>query len=352
MVDYPPSEVVDMLMILGECRGNFNAAANLYRDRYPARRHPNRSRIKNLTSRARDGNMRRRQRTRQQYGDNDPRVLTLLALVFLNPQYSTREMTLETGIPRSTISYIFRKIKVHPYHITLTQALTQQDKENRVDFCQWAQGQLAIDQNFFKFVMFSDEACFHSSGHLNRHNCHYWSDTNPHWYRQIDHQHQWSLNVWCGIVNGYLIGPHFFDGTLNGEKFFEFLMNDFPQLFDDVDYYTRGRMWFQLDGAPPHFSLRVRQALDGLFPNKWIGRGGFKQWPARSPDITSPDFFLWGYLKDTVYKTAPTTKEDMIQRITNACGNIPRIVLLKSADEFERRIELCIQADGGNFEHL
>ena len=23
----------------------------------------------------------------------------------------------------------------------------------------------------------------------------------------VDHQNRWSLMVWCGIVNGYLIGP-------------------------------------------------------------------------------------------------------------------------------------------------
>jgi len=24
------------------------------------------------------------------------------------------------------------------------------------------------------------------------------------------HQHQWSINVWCGIVNGYIIGPQWY----------------------------------------------------------------------------------------------------------------------------------------------
>ena len=75
-------------------------------------------------------------------------------------------------------------------------------------------------------------------------------------------------------------------------------------------------------------------------------------WPARSPDLTSPDFFLWGYIKHVVFKDAPTTKEDMMERIRNACRAISREVLLKTADEFHKRIVKCIQAEGGNFEHL
>lgn len=38
MDDYTPSELVDMLIILGESRRNYRQAAFLYHDRYPARR--------------------------------------------------------------------------------------------------------------------------------------------------------------------------------------------------------------------------------------------------------------------------------------------------------------------------
>ena len=34
---------------------------------------------------------------------------------------------------------------------------------------------------------------------------------------------------------------------------------------------------------------------------RFIGVGGTVPWPARSPDLTAPDFFLWGYLKQKVY---------------------------------------------------
>lgn len=140
--------------------------------------------------------------------------------------------------------------------------------------------------------------------------------------------------------------------ALNGEGFLDFLRNDLNELLEDVDYQTKRRMWLQMDGAPPHFSRMVREFLNEQFPDKWIGRGRPIPWPSRSPALTSPDFFLWGYIKNVVFKDAPTTKEDMMERIRNACRAIPREVLLKTADEFHKRIVKCIQAEGGNFEHL
>ncbi|KAG8309961.1 hypothetical protein J6590_073086 [Homalodisca vitripennis] len=37
----------------------------------------------------------------------------------------------------------------------------------------------------------------------------------------------------------------------------------------------------------------------------WIGRCGAVEWSAHSPDLSPMDFFLWGYLKDKVYRTKP-----------------------------------------------
>ncbi|KAJ4430987.1 hypothetical protein ANN_19580, partial [Periplaneta americana] len=52
---------------------------------------------------------------------------------------------------------------------------------------------------------------------------------------------------------------------------------------------------FQQDGAPPHFANMVRTFLDEQFPARWIGRGSpYITWPARSPDLTPPDFFPVG----------------------------------------------------------
>ncbi|OXU17757.1 hypothetical protein TSAR_008217 [Trichomalopsis sarcophagae] len=40
MADYSPNEIVDMIIVLGECHNNYNAAAKLYAERFPDSRHP------------------------------------------------------------------------------------------------------------------------------------------------------------------------------------------------------------------------------------------------------------------------------------------------------------------------
>jgi len=121
---------------------------------------------------------------------------------------------------------------------------------------------------------------------------------------------------------------------------------------ENVDLTTRMRMWLQQDGAAPHYALIVRQFLDNTYNERWIARGGPVNWPPRSPDLTSPDFYLWGYLKNAVFQQQPTTRADMRDRIRQACEAIPRATLLRTVQNFYRRVNLCQQAAGGNFEHL
>ncbi|OXU20222.1 hypothetical protein TSAR_015323 [Trichomalopsis sarcophagae] len=109
--------------------------------------------------------------------------------------------------------------------------------------------------------MFSDESTFDSIGHLNRHNSHYLSAINPHWMQQIDNQHRWNINVWCGIING----------NVNSESYLNLIENELPILLEHVDMNTRYRMWLQQDGAPPHYARIVRNFLYYRFPNRWIG---------------------------------------------------------------------------------
>ena len=181
---------------------------------------------------------------------------------------------------------------------------------------------------------------------------HYWSVENPHWLHEVEHQRQWSINVWCGKVGDQLVGPHFFEGKLNGPRYREFLETDLPFLLENVPLAVRQQMWFQHDGCPAHYSGVAREVLDRDYNGRWIGREGPVNWPARSPDLTSPDFFLWGYLKNKVYETAPTSREDMMQKIINACASITPDMLISCVRSFEVRINKCIEVQGYQFEHL
>jgi len=66
-------------------------------------------------------------------------------------------------------------------------------------------------------------------------------------------------------------------------------------------------MYFQHDGAPPHYTRHVREYLNESFPNRWLGRGG--PWPRRSPDLTPLYYYLWGHMKTLVYEIKVDSRE-------------------------------------------
>ena len=58
------------------------------------------------------------------------------------------------------------------------------------------------------------------------------------------------------------------------------------------------KLFFQQDGAPPHYALRVRDYLKKVFPQHWFGRRGSIEWPPRLPDLTPMISFFWGCCKE------------------------------------------------------
>ena len=95
--------------------------------------------------------------------------------------------------------------------------------------------------------------------------------------------------MWCGFLHDRVVGPFFFDeATVKQDNFLDMLLQfAIPQVKDRQPHVI-----FQLDGAPPHWGLNVRAALDAEFPGRWIGQGGPMTWPPRSPDVTPVRFFL------------------------------------------------------------
>jgi len=93
------------------------------------------------------------------------------------------------------------------------------------------------------------------------------------------------------------------------------------------------------DGAPPHFALGVRAWLDQKFPERWLERRGPHEWPARSPDLTPCDFFLWGWAKEDVYRSKPRTMGQLEDRIRNVITNVPHDFLLKTVDSIPGSFE-------------
>lgn len=350
---YSRDDYVNMVLLYGEARQNSREARRLYQERFPGRRLPSADTFRRVERRLRaTGSFHALPPVRDApvtSGNYEEAVQNAIAY---NPHTSSRAIGNELNISHVSVLRILHRHKFHPFHQQLHQELHGDDFQKRIEFSQWILQRVEADADFLMDILFSDESRFHNNGTVNRHNFHYWSVEIPHWIRGARFQVQWGVNVWCGIIGDKIIGPYFFEGNLTGRRYLEFLREDLPLLLEDVPLMTRLRMWFQQDGAPPHWLLAVRNHLHRTYPGRWIGRGGPVTWPARSPDLTPLDFFLWGYLKERVYEQEPEGPNHLRRLITEACRQIPPHMLQQARMSLLHRAQICINAAGGHFEHL
>ena len=263
-----------------------------------------------------------------------------------NPRCSIRQASRELEMPFSSIQKTLRKtLKFYPYKIKLVHAMKPEDGPARVAFAETILDNTTDDPQYLEKICFSDEANFHLSGAVNRHNVRIWGTQNPREYTEKELNSP-KVNVWCAVLHNRVIGPYFFEElTINQDSYLEMLNTfAFPIL------RTIPQLVFQQDGSPVHWGLRVRETLDRTFQHRWIGRGGPVAWPARSPDVTPLDFFLWGYVKDQVFKTPVFELDELKQRIRDAVMKVNLNMLRNTWRELRTRLEFLIENKGQHIE--
>ncbi|CAF3908025.1 unnamed protein product [Rotaria sordida] len=109
-------------------------------------------------------------------------------------------------------------------------------------------------------------------------------------------------------------------------------------------------MFYMHDGAPSHYAQPVRHFLDKTFRNRWIGRRGAIEWPARSPDLTPTDFFLWGVIKDYVYAKKPQNLQALKDAIVTEMQSLPAELCRKACQTVPYRLQLCKDKEGEHIE--
>jgi len=90
--------------------------------------------------------------------------------------------------------------------------------------------------------------------------------------------------------------------------------------------------------------------LNVTFPNRWTGRDGPTLWPPRSPDITSLDFFLRGYVKNKVFSTPVPYITNLKARITDAFVTITEDMLENTCREIGYRLDVLRATKGAHVE--
>jgi len=107
--------------------------------------------------------------------------------------------------------------------------------------------------------LFVDEAQFAVDGFTNKRNLHSWAQKNQHLVTQYHLQQRFSVNILSGVSSNNLIVRHVIEWLLTAPFYRSSLECVLPLCLVDVPLETRGRMWLQNDGTPPHSAERQRR---------------------------------------------------------------------------------------------
>ena len=126
----------------------------------------------------------------------------------------------------------------------------------------------------------------------------------------------------------------FFETSVNAEAYQELI-----QQFIALLQVDERNCWFQQDSAAAHTAAPAMVILHEFFCENIISKG---LWPPRSPNLTSPDFILSSYLKNTVYRSNPRDLKQLKMNITRAIEEVNQGTLRNvSRNMVKRELNIC-----------
>ena len=124
------------------------------------------------------------------------------------------------------------------------------------------------------------------------------------------------------------------------------IFNEFVNQLDDDELRN---VYFQQDGATCQTSNESMTEIERFFDDRIISKA---LWSPRSPDLSPPDFFLWGALKVKAYANKPRTIQKLENNIRREIDAISEDVLQSTFANMKRRVQLCLDSVGEHFQHL
>jgi hypothetical protein len=107
---------------------------------------------------------------------------------------------------------------------------------------------------------------------------------------------------------------------------------------------------FQQDNATAHTARVSMTLLCDAFRNRKISND---IWLPPSPNLTAPEYYLWGEMKASVYKDSLHNILELKEAIADFIRNIP---LIELSHVFANKVKMCrysmcLQSGGGHFQH-
>ena len=171
--------------------------------------------------------------------------------------------------------------------------------------------------------------------------------------------------AWVAISKHGIIGPFWFENanqepvTVRKERYIEVL----NKLWGALGLLSRGggrnrvgcRETYNGSSRMGHLPTQLILLLTGWITSFRTGssaENASRNGPPIPRILTPPDFYLWGFLKDNVYRNNPQTIPELKEAITQKINAIPKEECIRVINNFARRIQICLQQNGGHLEHI
>ena len=266
-----------------------------------------------------------------------------------NNQRSMRRMAKELKTNRETVrSIVTKTFGLHPYKLLKAQLLTERQKLKRL------QRSSTLLQRFrnqkHRRILFTDEKVFTIEQYHNRQNDRELltkgSHKDPNRTRVTHTQGPASVMVWAGICATGKTPLVFIERgvKINSEVYQNMLADD---VVPWAESQFGNRLWtFQQDGAPSHIAKATQDFCKEHFKDL-ISKD---EWPPASPDLNPMDYSVWGLLEQELAGKRFQTIAALKRALQKAWDEVTTDELRKIVDNFPKRLQACIDAQGGHFE--
>ena len=267
-----------------------------------------------------------------------------------NPVRSIQGMAKDFNISTRSMGRIVKEdIGLKCYKFREVQLLSEVNKRRRYEKC------LILRKRFtggtHQRIVFSDEKIFTVEMAYNRQNSRILARDQKSISSSIRTikrtQKPASVMVWGAITSDGRTPLVFIDQgvKINKEVYVESILENALKPWAGK-HFNCAHWVFQQDSAPSHKAKMTSEWLNLNVPDF------IEEWPASSPDLNPMDFCIWSILESRVCAKPHKNIESLKSSLRREWEIISEDVLRAAADNFYKRLSLCIKAKGNTFEDL
>lgn len=265
---------------------------------------------------------------------------------------SLRGMARSIGISDWSVRKIVkRQLGYRSYKISKAQLLTEQMKLNRLKKCRKMKRLAAAGRH--QMILFTDEKLFSiQQAHNSQNDRQVLPDGPEHNQHKefVSRSHfPASVMVWAGVTATGKTPLVFVEKgvKINAKVYQDTILKAVVDPWAKR-HFKKTPWTLQQDWAPAHSAKTTIDLCNELFPNVWTK----EIWPSNSPDLNPLDYAVWSILEQRVCTKAYKSPDSLKRALIKAWDEISVDELTAIIDNFPKRLNACITAQGGHFEHL